>query len=278
MKIKYHQIAITSILSIAFVMVSAQGQATAATTLKAQLQTLVKKVDATWPKIGSYSIDRNPDDMGSNEIYFYNDQLMDKYQLLNIDRTPFWRIQVFEPLYTYKPFSNKGIFAQRDLDRSGMKQIDWVRYTGGYSGNSFSDFMPSRNPNNLDGKDVKVYQKLFNLPVSKVKDAVTKSKSISQNKKSKRWTITGTCQVQVLNIPENLTNPNRDITTVTVTSKCITYVDFNTNGTFKLIQQYSEVDGETHYFEFNTPKPTAPFVDHTYVMDGETGMLAEYGE
>ena len=277
MKIKIHQLAITAVLTSALVMFSVQAPATAAPTLKAQLQTLVKKADATWPKIGSYSIDRNPDEMGSIEIHFYNDQLKHMYQMLDRDRTPFWEIQVFEPLYTYTPFPYKGIDAQRFLDRAGMNRIDWVRYAGGYSGNSFSDPLV-RNPNNLYGKDVKVYQKLFNWPVSKVKDAVTKSKSISQNKKSKRWTITGTCQVQVLNIPENLTNPNRDITTKTVTSKCITSVDFNTNGTFKLIQQYSELDGETHYFEFNTPKPTAPFVDRTYVVDGETGMLAEYGE
>ena len=277
MKIKIHQLATTVVLTSALVMFSVQAPATAAPTLKAQLQTLVKKADATWPKIGSYSIDRNPDEMGSIEIHFYNDQLKHMYQMLDRDRTPFWEMQVFEPLYTYTPFSGLSSFQGGDFVRSGMKRIDWVRYAGGYSGNGFSDPLV-RNPNNLYGKDVKVYQKLFNWPVSKVKDAVTKSKSISQNKKSKRWTITGTCQVQVLNIPENLTNPIRDITTVTVTSKCITSVDFNTNGTFKLIQQYSELDGETHYFEFNTPKPIAPFVDRTYVMDGETGMLAEYGE
>ena len=276
MKIKFDRSSTIGVLTFALVMFSAQGPATAAPTLKAQLQTIIKKTSATWPKIGSYSIDRNPDGMGSIEIYFYNDQLKHMYQMLGgWNRTPYWEIEVLEPLYTYEPFSDRG-FRQEDIDKVGMKRIDWVRYTGGYSGNSFSDFSLERNPNNLYGKDLTQYKKLFNWPVSLVKDAITKSKSISQNKKSKQWIITGTCQVQVLNIPEDLTNPLRDITTVTVTSKCSTYVDFNTNGTFKLIQQYSELDGETHYFEFNTPKPVAPIIDHTYVMDWETGMLAVY--
>jgi hypothetical protein len=275
-KIKIRQIITTTVLSFVLVLFSVQGPATAAPTLKAQLQTIIKKTSATWPKIGSYSIDRNPDEMGSIEIHFYNDQLKHMYQMLGSDRTPFWEIDVYEPLYSYTPFSARGFLQQRDLDRVGAKRLDWVRFTGGYSGNSFSDYSVLPNNRNLYKKDVTVYKKLFNWPVSMVQDAITKSKSISQNKKSKQWTITGTCPIQVLFIPENIKDPNIDITTRTVTSKCSTYVDFNTNGTLKLLQQYSEVDGQTHYFEFNTPKPVAPFVDHTYVMDGETGMLAEY--
>ncbi len=261
-------------LSFALVVFSVHASAEAASpTLKVQLQSLIQKVASSWPKIGSYGIGGT--EYLNTQILFYNGQLEYRMQRNSINGL-YWDEEVFEPMYSYIPFNNNGASAKYQLDKAGMKRADWVRYTGGYSGNDFSDWGLFRNPRHRSVESFKSYEKLFKDPVNIVKDAVTKSKSISQNKKSKQWIITGTCQVQVLNIPENFTNAERDITTITVTSKCTTYVDFNTNGTLKFIQQYSEKEGHVLNFVFNTPKPVAPFVDHAYVMDGETGILAEY--
>jgi hypothetical protein len=261
-------------LSFALVVFSVHASAEAASpTLKVQLQSLIQKVASSWPKIGSYGI--GGEGYLNTQILFYNGQLEYRMQRQSSGGSFYWDEEVFEPMFSYLPFNNNGASAKYQLDKAGMKRADWVRYTGGYSGNDFSDWSLT-NPRHNYVKNLKSYEKLFNDPVNIVKNAVTKSKSISQNKKSKQWMITGTCQVQVLNIPENFTNAERDITTITVTRKCTTYVDFNTNGTLKFIQQYSEVEGNVVNFVFNTPKPVAPFVDHAYVMDGETGILAEY--
>jgi hypothetical protein len=274
LKLKTRQIGTTVVLSIALAMFSVNGSANAASpSLKAQLQTLMKKTTSTWTKIGSFGV------QSTNSLYteflYYNDQIEVRSQMIGQDRKPYWQTEVFEPLYSYTPFQANLASSQITLDKAGMLRADWVRYTGGYSGNAFSDWMFFRNPNNFYMRDVTHYEKLSSLPLNVVKDAITNSKSISQNKKSKQWIISGTCQVQILNIPEGFTNANRDITTITVTRNCTTYVDFYANGAFKALQQ-DTTKGESDTFVFNTPKPTTPFVDHAYVIDKETGTLAEY--
>jgi len=247
LKIKMHQLSITAVLSFALVMFSAQGLATAAPTLKAQLQTLIKKANATWPKIGSYRIlDNNYGQTIPTEIYFYNNQLEYKELVPGYGGSIDSQIQIFEPFYSYTPFPKQTVNSILILEKLNVKRIDWTRYTGGYSKNEPYGYVDSVQ-----------YRKYFTWPLSIISDAASKSKSVSLNAKSKTWAISGLCDHQK------------------VAKKCSTNVSFNPNGSIKKLSQ-DFIDGYQRWFLFDTTSPTEPFVDHAYVIDRETGMLAEF--
>jgi len=256
---KLQQATTTAVLSFVFVMNSIQAPARAAApTLKVQLQTLIKKASATWPKIGSYRILDN--DYGRSvpaEIYFYNDQLEYKDQVPGYGGAIDSQTQVFEPFYSYTPFPTKTAGSKLVLEKLKVKRIDWTRYTGGYSQNEPNGYVDSMQ-----------YKKFFTLPLDILTQASNKSKSISLNKQSKIWAISSFEDHFIFtNTPENEIKK--------VTKKCTTYVSFNTNGRIKSLTR-SFVDGYSDWYVFDTINPNKPFVDHLYVIDRETGMLAVY--
>ena len=250
MKIKIHQLAITTVLTSALVMFSVQAPATAAPTLKAQLQTLVKKADATWPKIGSYRIlDNNYGGSTPTEIYFYNDQLKFKELIPGYGGATDSLTQIFEPFYSYTPFPTKTAGSKLVLEKLKVKRIDWTRYTGGYSKNEPNGYV-----------DSVIYKKFFTWPLSIISEAASKSKAVSLNTKSRIWAISSLCTKYQ-----------------EVAMKCTTKFSFNPNGSIKTLSQ-TFTDGYQRWFLFDIARPTEPFVNHAYVIDRETGMLAEYGE
>ena len=256
MKLKIRTIAVTAFLSLALVLISAQGPATAAPTLKAQLQTLITKANATWPKIGSYRILEN--DYGTStptEIYFYNDQLEFKELVPGYGGAIDNQIQIFEPLYSYTPFPSKTANSKLILEKLHVSRIDWTRYIGGYSKNEPNGYVDSMS-----------YKKFFTLPLDILTQATNKSKSVSLNKQSKIWAISSFEEHFVLTSEAEIKK---------VTKKCTTYVSFSANGRIKSLSR-SFVDGYRDWYTFDTINPTKPFVDHSYVIDRETGKLAEY--
>lgn len=257
MKIKIHQLAITVVLTSALVMFSVQAPATAAPTLKAQLQTLVKKADATWPKIGSYRI---ADSFGSGmatEIYFYNDQIKYHTQRMGSNGSKVWVTIIIEPKYSYSVFESDSLIMQNIMAKLNVKRIDWNRYNVGYD-----------TPDPLGLTGMGEYKKLLTKPIDILKKAFKNPKSISLNKKTGMWSFQGNCEQSKL---------NEDLTVTLSKVMCMNFVSFNKNGSIKYYGQ-DFPNNTSGWFEFNTPKPTGYFVDRQFVLDSNTGMLAEYGE
>ena len=248
MKIKIHQLAITVVLTSALVMFSVQAPATAAPTLKAQLQTLIKKADATWPKIGSYSV-------MTTEVYFYNDQLKYTTPRTNIDGSQSWFTLVRDAKYSYNIFPSNSM--QSVLKKLNVKRLDWIRYDGGFE-----------SPDTSGKIDAGNYKRFFRLPIDTLNMAFKNPKSISLNKKTGMWSFQGNCEQSKL---------NEDLTVTLSKVMCMNFVSFNKNGSIKYYGQ-DFPNNTSGWFEFNTPKPTGYFVDRQFVLDSNTGMLAEYGE
>ena len=191
----------------------------------------------------------------TTEVYFYNDQLKYTTPRTNIDGSQSWFTLVRDAKYSYNIFPSNSM--QSVLKKLNVKRLDWIRYDGGFE-----------SPDTSGEIDAGNYKRFFRLPIDTLNKAFKNPKSISLNKKTGMWSFQGNCEQSKL---------NEDLTVTLSKVMCMNFVSFNKNGSIRhLGQNFPDNSGGS--FEFDTPKPTGYFVDRQFVLDSNTGMLAEYGE
>ena len=255
MKIRVRPLTTIVMIACACAMFLSTVPAVAAPTLKAQLQTLIKKANATWPKIGSYRIGDNFGSGMATEIYFYNEQIKYRTQRSGNDGSKVWVTLIIDPKYSYDVFKSDSLIMQNIMKKLNVKRIDWNRYNVGYD---------TPDPSGLTGMGD--YKKFLTKPIDTLNMAFKNPKSISLDKKTGTWSFKGNCEQSEL---------NEDLTATFSKVSCINFVSFNKNGSIKYFNQ-NFPNFRSGWFEFVTPKPTGYFVDHLYVYDTQAGMLAQY--